>query len=350
MVGTGYWAEVQLRAWKQTENAEIIALCGRDDHRLYDRAKQFGISKTYINDEEMIDKEEFDFLDICVRPYNHLKLVRMGVAKGVPILCQKPLADTMEECQEIVDVCQDADIRLMVNENMRWQPWFVKLKNIIDEGIIGKPFSAIVQSAPPLTRAEGLKTHGQQFFWEMPKLIIYELGVHFIDTARYLFGDPTSIYSKTRTIAPIAGEDLAVSIIEFGANGVVMVLKNTWAAVPVPGLEVTSEPWAWNGEFWGGIVVQGTGGSAIVKPEGRLEVYHDHHSQSWQFPEDALWESLHKAQDHFIRCLESGDPFVTSGEDTLKTMAATFGAYESAETGLPVNPLDLIERIKENVQ
>lgn len=351
MVGAGYWAGVQLDAWMRIPNVEIVALADRHENRLRPIAEKYNITTTYLDPMEMIEKEEFDFLDICTRPYSHKTLTKAGAEKGVHVLCQKPLGETMEEAKEIVQICKDAGVRFMVNENVRWQPWFLKVKELLEDGSIGQPFSAIVQTAPPLTRPQGLEVSGQKYFEEMEKLVTYELGVHFLDTARFLFGEANSIYTKMHKVADIAGEDVSISILDFRPEGPIMVLKNLWAAVPIEGLEITSDKEKWNGEFWGGIIVQGTNGTVIVRPEGVVELYqdgdikdwpHPELTKTWEFPENALWESLYFTQKHFIDCLDSGEQFVTSGTETLKTMALVYGAYKSDETGEPVDPTSLL--------
>lgn len=351
MVGAGYWSGVQLDAWAKVANVEIIALADQQKDRLDPTAAKYGISRSYLDAMEMIEKEEFDFLDICTRPYSHLPLVKAGTEKGVPVICQKPLGETLEQAKEIVELCRAAGVRFMVNENVRWQPWFLKVKELLDNGSIGQPFSAIIQTAPPLTRPQGLQLSQQPYFETMEKLITYELSVHFLDTCRFLFGEASSIYSKLHRVADIAGDDVSISILDFRPEGPITIVKNTWAAVPIKGLEITADKAAWNGEFWGGIIVQGTDGTVMVRPEGVVELYQDGDianwpypdlTQRWQFPEDALWESLYLTQKHFIDCLASGKPFVTSGEETLKTMALVYGAYQSSETGMPVDPMSLL--------
>lgn len=351
MVGAGYWASVQLDAWKRIDNVEIVALADRHQDRLDGVAEKYGIPSTYLDPLEMIEKEEFDFLDICTRPYSHKALTKAGAEKGAHVLCQKPLGESMEEAKEIVQICKDAGVRFMVNENVRWQPWFLKVKELLEDGSIGQPFTAISQTAPPLTRPQGLEVSGQKYFEDMEKLVTYELGVHFLDTSRFLFGEAKSIYTKMHKVADIAGEDVSVSMIDFRPEGPIMVLKNLWAAVPIKGLEITTDKEKWNGEFWGGIIVQGTNGTVIVKPEGVVELYQDGDiadwphpklAQKWEFPEDALWESLYLTQKHFIDCLDSGEEFVTSGDETLKTMALVYGAYKSDKTGEPIDPMSLI--------
>jgi predicted dehydrogenase len=140
-------------------------------------------------------------------------------ARGVHVLCQKPVAPSLSELEEMISVPQRASVRLCVNENWRWRPWHREMRQLVAKGIIGRPhfLRFTVRPSEPLMN-DALKR--QPYFAEMPRLIIYELGVHLIDTTRSYLGQVARVFARTRHISPgLAGEDAAVILLEFAGRG-----------------------------------------------------------------------------------------------------------------------------------
>jgi predicted dehydrogenase len=319
LIGCGYISELQLRAWEQIESAEIVAVCDLDLDKAHRRAREFRIPKAYAESEAMLTAEKLDFVDIATRPSSHIGLVSEAAARGLAVLCQKPLADSLQEAREIVNVCEEAGVHFMVNENGRHQAWFRKLKELIDGGTLGTLHNARFESRWRSTLPEP-DFEGQDYFREMPKLFVFEMGVHYLDTARYLFGEATSVYARLKRVSPhIAGDDMALVVVGFGE--LTCVVDGNFYSHPEPGENVT----------WGPVRIEGTAGTAVLGRDGSLAVYGDGEPQRWQFPEETIDQSFLHTQQHFIDCLRTGRESETSGEQSLKTMALVFAAYQSSE-------------------
>ena len=119
----------------------------------------------------------------------------------------------------------------------------------------------------------------------MPLLLIFEMDVHFLDTARYLFadqlGEATSVYARTRRVNPdIAGEDFALVVAGFG--DFTCTVDSSWASVAPPHADVT----------WGPFRVEGSAGTLDLGYDGRLTLYTDEQHQSWQFDEGGEQQSF----------------------------------------------------------
>ena len=89
---------------------------------------QYGIPRFYGDWKEMLDRERPDFVDIITPPETHEEMCAFAAARGIHIICQKPLAPTYEASQRIVVDSAAADVRFMVHENFRWQPWYREIK------------------------------------------------------------------------------------------------------------------------------------------------------------------------------------------------------------------------------
>jgi len=336
MIGAGAWSEVQLTAWADVRNAEIVALCDRHADRRNPVVQRFGISQGFDDFETMLDEAHLDFVDICTRPYSHAPLVKLAAERRLSVLCQKPFCTSLDEAREVVGLCHRAGVRLMINENFRWQAWYREAKELLNTGVLGKPFLAMVHQRIRMTLPEF--DHRQTYLSEMPQLIVYEVGVHYSDTFRFLFGEPDSIYARLHHISPyVKGED--VQLITLGYQALTGVINNSWASVPVPGLD---RPEADQRRLSPPrLEIDGTQGTLILECDGSLNLITDNEHQNWQFSEDTIPKSHIAAQQHFIDCLESGAEFETNGLETLKTMSLVYACYLSAREGRVINPEQL---------
>ena len=332
MIGAGAWSDVQLTAWAGVENAEIVALCDRHPERLEPMAGRYHVPRTYGDFEAMLDGEDLDFVDICVRPYSHASLIRLAAGRGLPVLCQKPFCTSLEEAREAVEFCGEAGVRLMVNENFRWQAWYRKAREVLASGALGRPFFARVHRRSRMTLPEF--NHHQSYFVEMPRLIVYEMGVHYLDTFRLLFGEPDTVYARLHRVSPhMKGED--VQVITLGYPDMTALINNSWASVLAPGLDIPeghdaagSWPYAAPPPR---LEIEGSEGTLALMPDRTMHLYRDRDHQQWRFSDAARAESCIAAQQHFVDCLESGEEFETSGGETLRTMALVYACYLSAE-------------------
>lgn len=324
MVGAGAWSRLQLAAWAQVKGAEIVALCDRHPDRRTPIIERFNIREAFDDMETMVDEAGLDFVDICTRPYSHAPLIRLAVGRGLSVLCQKPFCTSLGEARELVDLCRNTKTRLMINENYRWQSSYRRAKQHLDEGLLGQPFLARIYSRAQITFPEF--THPQAYLADMPHLILYELGTHFLDVTRFLFGEPDSVYARLHRISPaVIGED--VMVVELGYKGLTCQIDASWASIRVP--DAIEQPI---------LQIEGTEGTLVLRRNGVLHVICHSESRQWLLPElgsdeDRDLMAAVATQQHFIDSLNSGSEFETGGAETLKTMTLVYGCYRSAELG-----------------
>lgn len=335
LIGCGYISYQQLAAWQKVDGAEIVAVCDLDEKKARALADEFDIEAVYRDYQKMLDEVEVDFVDIATRPATHLELVAQAAERGLHVLCQKPIADDLETAQRMVEVCREAGITLMINENCRHQAWFRKLKKLLDEGALGAPYYARFETRSRATLPH-VKFKNQPYFRTMPRLLIFEMGVHFLDAARYLFGEASHVRATTKQLSPdIAGEDFALIDVNFSELN--CTIDMNWAGVSVPQRTLS----------WGPVRVEGTLATAVLGWDGLLHLYTDEGTQTFTFPVDTVDRSFASTQQHFVDCLQDGREPETSGAETLKTMALVFGAYASAEQGVSVDSANLLTTSRE---
>jgi predicted dehydrogenase len=334
-LGAGYFSQFHFHAWQRMERVNIVSVCDVDASKAAGAAQQYGFGRHDVDFTKALDDLRPDFVDVITPPETHLALVEEIAGRGVPIVCQKPLAPSLEEARQLVHAAASAGVRLMVHENFRFQPWHRAIKRLIDAGAIGE----VLHSLTFRTRTgdgwgDDAYLGRQPYFRRMPRLLVYETGVHFIDTFRYLAGDVDGAYALLRRLNPvICGEDAGLLIFELASGAVAVWDANRYNESADPDPRFTF------GEF----LVEGDGGSIRLYPDGRLTVQplgeperdHAYPCERRGFGGDCVFATLR----HFVECLESGQPFETEGHDYLKTLAVQEAVYQSAREGRPVRGL-----------
>ncbi|WP_287834739.1 Gfo/Idh/MocA family protein [Acidiphilium sp.] len=337
LIGCGFFAQNQLRAWAEAGDAGIVALCDRDAARLAATAARFGIARTYDDAAEMLARERPDFVDIATTVASHVPLVTLAARAGVPVICQKPFTETLAEAAGLVETCRRAGVPLMVHENFRWQAPIRAVRRVLDEGEIGQPFWARIAF-----RSAYDVYAGQPYLAEGSRFIIQDLGIHLLDVARFLFGEVTTLAARTQRVNPrIAGEDVATMMLGHAA-GVTTVVDCSYASAQERELFPQSL-----------IEIDGARGTLRLGADYELVVHADGATRRETVaPDEARWgpapwhgiqHSVFDIQEHFIACLRGGREPETSGADNLRTLALVEAAYLSAQRGgAPVDPAALV--------
>jgi D-apiose dehydrogenase len=334
-LGAGYFSHFQYEAWQRIPEAQIVAVVNRNVDRARDVAAKYGIGRTAGWSElpALLDEVKPDFIDIITPPETHLEVVRLAAGRGIAIICQKPLAPTWDEAVEVVETAKHAGVRFMVHENWRWQPWYREMKRQLDAGTLGELFTISVRTRLGDGWPEDAYLARQPFFRTYPRLFVYETGVHFLDTFRYLGGEIATVYARLQKRNPvIKGED-AVQIVCGFANGATAVLdasrynepsddanpRYTFGTVRLDGRK--------------GHLELDTGGNLTLKPLGEpvQPVSYDQNRRGF------AGDCVYAIQRHFVDCIRTGDEFEGTGDDYLKTVALVEACYRSHERSAVVS-------------
>jgi D-apiose dehydrogenase len=330
-VGAGYFSQFHYDAWRRVSGARLTALCDRSPERAGEAARRFGIDRIYTDVAGMLEGERPDFIDIITPPESHTEICGLAGQRGVHVLCQKALAPTFDEASALVEAAERAGIRLMVHDNFRFQPWHRELRRLIDEDAIG----AVHAIACRTRMGDGWRPSAyldrQPYFRTLPRLLVFETGVHFIDVFRYLAGEIRQVYATLRRRNPaIVGEDAGVIVFEFETNATAV-----WDASRY-NESLDSDPRYTFGEF----LVEGRTGSLRVDERGRLLVHtlgepareHAYAHEARGFAGDCCYRAI----QHFVDRLHDGTHFETAGRDYLRTLSVQEAVYTSATTGRAV--------------
>lgn len=335
VVGTGYFSRFHLDAWSRTEGVEIVGLASLDAKSLTELADQYGIGERHSRVDALLDSTRPDFIDIATPPDSHAGIVAQAVERGIAILCQKPLAPTFDEACALVRQVESAGVRLMVHDNFRFQPWIRESRALLDAGAIGDLHSIACRTRLGDGWQPDAYLARQPYFRTMPRFLIHETGVHFLDVFRYLGGDITAVFARLRRLnEAIAGEDRAIVFCEHAGGATSLWDADRYHDAPGGDPRYT----------FGTYLVEGSRGSIRIQSDGTLHVNSlGQPVKAHRFEPSRLGfagDSVRATFSHFVERLRSGLLFELEGRDYLRTLAAEEAAYRSASSGRlePVSP------------
>lgn len=330
--GTGFWSRYQLAAWRELKGATCVALYNRTRSKAEKLGRAFGITAIYDDPEELLEREQPDFVDIITDVGTHAPLTRLAAEQGVAVICQKPMAVSLDEAERMVRYCEQRKLPLLIHENFRWQTPIRELASLLKRGRLGRPFRARIDFISGFPVFEN-----QPFLAGLEQFILTDVGSHALDVARFLFGEVASLRCQTQRIhQQIKGEDVATVLLEM-RNGMSVAVNLAYAG---NALERESFPETL-------VFVEAERGSAELAPGCDLRVTTRRGTSSrpvlpppyaWADPRYAVvHSSIVPCHRNLLRGLQGRGAAETTGADNLRTVRLVFAAYESARTGRTIS-------------
>jgi predicted dehydrogenase len=198
VIGAGVGA-LHLASYAQLPQVEIVALAGLDDDRVRRVAAEYHVPRTYREYEHMLAAPDVDAVSVCLPNALHTPVSIAALQAGKHVLVEKPLARNAAEAQAIVDAASAHDRVLMVSFDKRFRNDVQWIKQYIDSGAIG----TIYYAKAHWMRRAGIPRLGS---WFVSKELagggpLIDLGVHVLDIAMYLMGEPEPVAVSANTYA-----------------------------------------------------------------------------------------------------------------------------------------------------
>lgn len=336
MFGTGFWSRFQLAGWIEAGGVECVALYNRTVSKAERLAEEFGIPQENVfgSTEELLDSvPDLDFVDICTAVELHAPMTRQVADRGLDVVCQKPMAVTLEEGEAMLRYCQEKGVKFIINENFRWQTPIRTFKQQLDTGRIGTPFRARLNFSSSFPVFDN-----QPFLKDLEQFMLTDVGSHVLDVARFLFGEAQTLYCRTQRIhQDIKGEDVATVMMTMGDHshpygGVTVTCEMSYASRT----EIERFPETF-------IYVEGDKGFLELGPdfwirettgEGTLAKRYPPPRYPWADPAyDVVHSSIVPAQVDIAAALHGDKTAETDGADNIGTVRLVFNSYISAENG-----------------
>lgn len=188
VIGGGAMGQHHIRIYSEMKDTELVGICDVDRKRAESLASAYN-TKPYFDHKELL-KQNLDAVSIVVPTTLHTMVALDAIESGTDMLVEKPIANTLENADTIINAARDSKVKLMVGHIERFNPAVLKLKEIIDSGMLGKIVSISSRRVGPFNPR--IRDVG----------IIMDLGVHDVDVISYLYG------RKINEVYTIAGSDI----------------------------------------------------------------------------------------------------------------------------------------------
>ena len=188
LIGIGGMGFVHFNCYKKMDGMEIAVADIRVD-MAKEKIKNDSIP-VYASYEEMIEKENPDFIDVCTPSYMHTEMTVYALEHGKHVICEKPMSISSTEAQKMIDASERTGNLLMTAHVVRFMAPYVYLKSVVDSGELGKPVHVIMHR---LSEAPKWSWENWMLDTEKSGGVTLDLSVHDIDFMQYVFGQPKSL-------------------------------------------------------------------------------------------------------------------------------------------------------------
>ena len=210
--GCGYFSQFHHEAWQRLD-VNHVAICDRELKKAENFSRQYGGAKVFSSFEEMVSQTRPQLVDLILPPAEHLQHIRYAAEHGAHVICQKPFTNSIEEAKLAVKAAEASGVQLIVHENFRFQPWYRRIKQLIEAAKFGQLYQLCFDLRPGDGQGRDAYLDRQPYFQQMPEFLIRETGIHFVDVFRFLCGEVASVWSDLRRLNPaIQGEDAGIFI------------------------------------------------------------------------------------------------------------------------------------------
>lgn len=341
IIGSGFEADIHAASMRiMPEEAEVVAVASPTPGHPEALAKKYGIPRVFHDYREMLKEKDIEMVTINAPNYLHCAMTRDIAQAGKHVVCEKPLAMTLEEADEMIEVCKRQGVLLAYAEELLFTPKYLKAKEMADQGAFGKVYL--------VKQSERHFGPHAAWFWDVEKSgggVFMDMGCHGIAFCYWFLGRPKikSVYCHMATVAyadKTKGEDNTICIMEF-ENGATGLIENSWARRG--GMDDYTE-------------IYGTGGVsyADLHMGNALPTYSESGygyavekaptTQGWSYPvfEEHWNYGLPQELHHFARCVRGKETLRSTGEDGRLVQEVLLAGYQSAGTGskvkLPFQP------------
>jgi len=330
IIGCGFIAKKHAQAIKNIEGAKLVAVCDRVPELMNPYVEEYGATP-YADFEEMLKDDSIDIVNICTPSGAHAFLAELDAKYGKHIIVEKPIAMTLEETDRIIHAAKEHNVKLAVVHPNRFRPVAMKLKEILDQNLLGKVSHSLCVVN---------WNRGQEYYDQAPWRgtkehdggVLMNQAIHNLDLLLWYMGKPTEVFSMEATrLRDIEAEDVSTGIIRFESGALATVQaattvypKNYEESITIFGEKGTVKIGGPNALHFEHLLIKG------IDEETSQKWIRDIKADPWGTPGH---EQIIK--DMIMAINENRQPAVT-GEDGRNALALVSSFYESANTNQQV--------------
>jgi predicted dehydrogenase len=324
IAGAGQWARNWAKVLAACSDVEIVGWVDIVEGLAADAAEQRGLTSIFTgtNVSDAIAAAQPDLVMVLTSPSTHHEVAIEALGRGVPVLCEKPMADSMEHAQDMVAASERVGCLLAISQQRRYNTHVETIRKLIAEHI----------GSPSILNSDFYIAHPQApFLTGAPSPLLLDMAIHTFDVARYMSSsDPVSVWCDDFSTpwSWFNGNDSATAHFEM-TGGLRYTYRGSWTS----GAFNT----AWEAE-WRAI---GPAGTIVWDGETRPKAEVIEHAGTARAEkrrvsvdvEENVYTGLDASIRDFLRALDTGEPPRGECHDNIKSLSMVFGAIESASTG-----------------
>jgi predicted dehydrogenase len=334
LIGSQFISSIHAEALQHCPSARIAAVASPTAGNAQRLASLHGIPHAFSDYRQLLARPDIQMVVVGVPNHLHCEVVVAAAAAGKHIVIEKPLCLNLDEADRMIAACRERNVKLMYAEELCFAPKYVRLKQLLDSGALGRP-TMIKQS-------EKHSGPHAAHFWDVERSgggVTMDMGCHAIEFFRWMLGRPpiTSVYAHMGTLVhgdKTRGDDNAILIIEF-ANGVTCMAEESWTKLG--GMDDRAEVYGTAGVAYADLL-HGNAIETYSEPGYDYAVEKAGPTRGWSFTiyEEAWNYGFHAEMAHFVDCVQNDQTPLVTGEDARVVLEVLFAAYESARTGRKV--------------
>jgi predicted dehydrogenase len=351
LVGSGFVSTIHAEALAHCPAAELTAVASPTPGKAKAFAGKHQIPQHFTDWRKMLERNAVDVIVIGAPNDLHCEMTLAAAATGKHIICEKPLCLNLVQAEQMIAACKNAKVKLMYAEELCFAPKYVRLKQLLDEGALGKPVL--------LKQSEKHDGPHAPHFWDVTRSgggVTMDMGCHAIEFFRWMLSAKprdersdsresgrghspriTSVYAHMSTSVhtdKTQGDDNALIILEF-ENGVTALAEESWTKLG--GMDDRAEVHGSHGVAYADLLhgnaietYSTTGYGYAVEKAGS--------TKGWSFTiyEEAWNYGFPQEMAHFVDCVQHDKTPLVTGVDGRAVLEVIFAAYESARTGRKV--------------
>ncbi len=318
IVGAGTMGNVHAAGWKNTD-AELVGVMSKHHGAALELAQKYN-TKVFDTYEDLL--HQVDIIDICVPTDFHKDMVLQAAKAGKHVICEKPIALTVEDGQAMLEACNKANVRLFIAMVVRFFPQYSAAQKAVTSGQIGNI------GVMRLKRVSYQPTGDEAWFTNEARSggMLVDLMIHDFDYARWLGGKVKRVFAKSvRSQDPHAPGDYALVTLGFD-DGRMALVEGGWAYPP--GVFRTSLDIAGSD----GVIEWRSDDAVTIQPF--LKPKEEASVARVGVPSSILAEDPYTTEiKHAYDCIKNNKPFLVTAEDGLEALRIALAAKESLKTG-----------------
>lgn len=319
----------------QANGFNLIGGYDRNQEAAEKTVQAHGLKKVYKSLDDLLSDSSVQIVDVAVVPWEQRDIVKKVVAAGKHLLCQKPFADKYADAIAMTALAQNADLKMAVHQQFRWSSIIRAARAILMEGWLGEVLDVQVQVS--------IATPWDTWPWlaSQPRLEVLFHSIHYLDSLRYLFGNPalvTSRHSK-HPEQKAKGETKTITTWDYsnGLQILIAICHFDWSPALYSNFRVLGSEG----------VIEGTIGTNYDYPDGRSDTlaftsrnYSDRNFSA-TLPGKWIPDAFYGPMASLMEAIQTNSSPITSAEDNLGTLRVVEAAYRSMDEARSVSPSEI---------